>query len=149
MKTHTFSRGVHPREGKALAEHAALEVLPVPDDVRLPMAQNIGAPCTPVVKARDVVEAGQMVGQAGEPSLPFLMTGFDQKTVTLTNHGDAPANVTLEVDITGTGVWKPYRTLSVPATGSTVTAFPAGFQAYWVRAVSDADARLTVEFKYE
>ncbi len=102
MKTHTFSRGVHPREGKELAEHAALEVLPVPDEVRLPMAQNIGAPCTPVVKNRDVVEAGQMVGEAGAfvsaaVFTPYAGTVTKIAMVTLANGRHVPA-VVVKVD---------------------------------------------------
>lgn len=102
MKTHTFSRGVHPREGKELAEHAALELMPVPDEVRLPMAQNIGAPCTPAVKARDVVEAGQVVGQPGgfvsaAVCTPFAGTVTKIAMVTLSNGRHVPA-VVVKVD---------------------------------------------------
>lgn len=85
-----------------MAEHAALEVLPVPDEVRLPMAQNIGAPCTPVVKARDVVEAGQMVGQAGgfvsaAVFTPYAGTVTKIGMVTLSNGRHVPA-VVVKVD---------------------------------------------------
>ena len=38
------------------------EQLPVPDEVMISMAQNIGAPCKPLVKKGDEVKVGQLIG---------------------------------------------------------------------------------------
>ena len=61
----TFSRGVHPPDQKHFAADAGIEVLPAPESIILPLSQHIGAPCKPVVKAKDDVRVGDMVGEAG------------------------------------------------------------------------------------
>ena len=38
----TFPAGIHPHEGKELAEHAAIEVLPTPKEVRIALLQHLG-----------------------------------------------------------------------------------------------------------
>ena len=61
----TFKGGVHPYEGKKLAENAAIrEVLPKGLLV-YPMSQHIGAPATPVVSVGDTVKKGQKIAEAG------------------------------------------------------------------------------------
>ena len=63
-ETETFPRGVHPAERKDLAEGAAIEVLPTPKQVRIPLLQHLGAPCKGVVKPRSEVAVGDVVGEA-------------------------------------------------------------------------------------
>jgi len=63
----TFPRGVHPEDRKALSADAAIEVLPVPPEVRIPLVQHIGAPCEPAVKPRQEVALGDVVGTAPKP----------------------------------------------------------------------------------
>jgi len=60
----TFPGGVHPPEEKHLAKEAAIEVLPTPDQVRIPLLQHLGAPCEATVKTRTQVALGDMVGDA-------------------------------------------------------------------------------------
>ena len=64
-RSRTFSRGVHPPECKELAAEGAVEVLPTPKTVRVPVLQHIGAPCEPAVKPRTEVEIGDLVASAG------------------------------------------------------------------------------------
>ena len=40
----------------------AIEKLPVPETVVVPLSQHIGAPCTPTVKIGDTVDKGQIIG---------------------------------------------------------------------------------------
>ncbi|MDO4570352.1 MAG: hypothetical protein Q4D38_08215 [Planctomycetia bacterium] len=87
--------------------------------------------------------------EQGVKSDPFLITGFDKKTLRLTNHSDAPVEVTLEIDVTATGVWKTYTTLSVGAGETVVHTFPDAFQAYWLRGSCDKDARMSAEIQFE
>ena len=85
--------------------------------------------------------------KAGVASDPYLMTGYDRKSATISSSADA--EITLEVDIDGTEIWVPYKTFKVRA-GETVShQFPEGFSAYWVRAVSSADTTATVMFRYD
>ncbi len=61
----TFQHGVHPPEHKAFSENAAIEVVPTPAEVLLPMLQNVGAPSVPVVKARASVAFGDLLCKGG------------------------------------------------------------------------------------
>ncbi|MFW6114216.1 MAG: discoidin domain-containing protein [bacterium] len=86
--------------------------------------------------------------EAGVPSDPYLMTAYDRKSVKLSHGAQGPIKVTLEVDIDGTGLWVPYETFAVKPEETVRHAFPDGFSAYWVRAVSDTDTTATVQFEY-
>ena len=61
----TFPGGVHPPERKSLTQSAAIEVLPTPKLVSVPLLQHLGAPCEALVKSRDEVELGQTIGRSG------------------------------------------------------------------------------------
>ncbi|MGV8827104.1 MAG: electron transport complex subunit RsxC [Breznakibacter sp.] len=60
----TFSLGgIHPAENK-LSANSAIEVLPIPESVSVPISQHIGAPSEPVVKKGDVVKTGQLIAKS-------------------------------------------------------------------------------------
>jgi len=61
----TFHGGVHPPDRKELSKEAAIRALEAPEVLRIPLLQHLGAPCKAVVKARDQVEAGALLGEAG------------------------------------------------------------------------------------
>jgi hypothetical protein len=90
---------------------------------------------------------------AGQPSDPYLMTGFDHKVLHLTADGAGhaagePLGVRVEVDFLGWGEWRLYDTLRVPAGGYLHHEFPTGFSAHWIRLVPEADCRATAYFHY-
>ncbi len=60
----TFARGIHPDAHKELAREQAIEVLPLPKKLRIPLTQHIGAPAAAAVEARTVLEAGDPIGTA-------------------------------------------------------------------------------------
>jgi len=84
---------------------------------------------------------------AGEPSDPYLMTGFENKSLHVSSDDNA-AKVTVQVDFMGHGKWCDYLTLDVAAGGYANHCFPVGFSAHWVRCVADADATLTAQLHY-
>ena len=86
--------------------------------------------------------------RAGEPSDPYLMTGFDEKVLRLSHNRQAPIAVRVEIDLTGTGLWVPYATVEVPAGRTLEHRFPAGFNAYWLRTTALADVRATAQLSY-
>lgn len=55
--------GVHPPENKFSAS-AAIEVLPVPKRVYIPISQHLGAPSTVLVKRGDEVKTGQLIAKS-------------------------------------------------------------------------------------
>ncbi|WP_198664439.1 hypothetical protein [Jiangella endophytica] len=86
--------------------------------------------------------------RAGEPSDPYLMTGFEHKCVHLENAGDTAARFTIEIDVHGHGRFAAGQTLVVEP-GQTIThVFPTGFSAHWVRLVSDTDTTASAQFFY-
>ncbi|HKL22934.1 MAG TPA: hypothetical protein VJ904_14095 [Tichowtungia sp.] len=105
----------------------------------------------------DVWELGKPVGiggpwldtdvKAGQTSDPYLMTGYDKKTLKLKS--SVPAAVTVEVDISGMGDWHPYLTFRTEAGKTKYYQFPDAFQAYWIRFKTDADSTLTAQLIYE
>jgi len=61
----TFSKGgIHPPDNKLSAEKA-IEVLPPPEMVSIPISQHIGAPAKVVVKKNDKVKVGQIIAESG------------------------------------------------------------------------------------
>ncbi len=64
-KTIKFKGGVHPKEGKELAEKSAIADAPLMDNYKVVIHQNIGAPPKLLVKKGDVVKKGQMIAEAG------------------------------------------------------------------------------------
>lgn len=61
MKTFALG-GVHPEENK-LSAGKAIETLPLPEKVSIPLAQNLGAPAKAVVAKGDKVKAGQLIAK--------------------------------------------------------------------------------------
>jgi hypothetical protein len=116
---------------------AALWVGVLDDVWKLGKARGSGGPWN-----NSVVEAGQ-------PSDPFLMTGFDRKTLRLSHGNGVSTTITIELDLTGEGVWRTYKSFSVPAGKEVIYEFPDGFGAYWLRAVASAAGRATVQLKYD
>jgi hypothetical protein len=81
---------------------------------------------------------------AGEPSEPFLMTGFGKKVLHLQL---APAGIVrVEVDFIGDGTWVRYEDLNV--SGYKPHIFPDGFSAHWVRLTAMQSGTATAEFHY-
>lgn len=60
----TFPKGgVHPPENK-IAAGSAIEILPLPKQVIIPVSQHIGAPSTPIVKRGEMVKVGQLIAES-------------------------------------------------------------------------------------
>jgi hypothetical protein len=88
------------------------------------------------------------VVRAGDASDPYLMTGFDEKTLRLSHDRPGVLGVRVEIDLTGTGLWVPYATYDVPAGRVFEHRFAEGFNAYWLRTVALGDARVTAQLTY-
>jgi len=68
---YNFRGGIHPAYHKELSSGAAIEPLPLPALIKVPMSQHLGAPATPCVKAGDTVKRGSLIGaQNGFISAP-------------------------------------------------------------------------------
>ena len=85
---------------------------------------------------------------AGTPSDPYLLTGYDQKKLSVAHTAPTSVRVRVEVDLAGTGSWVNYTTLDVPAGKSVDHTFPAGYQAYWLRVIADSPTTATAQLSY-
>jgi len=116
----SFTRGVHPPQCKYLAADAPVAVMPTPAKVAVPLLQHTGAPCEPVVKARQEVAFGEVIGKAtgfisaglhapvagvvGRESVATLPNGRHVKTIPITAGEDQLAGQALWDDLYG-GEW--------------------------------------------
>jgi hypothetical protein len=118
-----------------------------------------GAAAVWVGAADDLWKLGKPRGHGGPwaksaakadlPSDPYLMTGYDRKTLSLENHSDDTVRVTIELDAAGDGRFAPWRTFRLQAGERLHERLPDGLNAYWLRATSNRDAELTCQLTYE
>ncbi len=58
----TFTKGgIHPAENKELTEHLAIEEMPAPNQVVIPLSMHFGAPAKPIVKKKQEVQEGEQI----------------------------------------------------------------------------------------
>lgn len=63
----TFPKGgVHPPEFKGQTEGLAVETMPTPKELEVILGQHIGAPCQPLVKRREEVLEGAVIGEVAK-----------------------------------------------------------------------------------
>lgn len=107
----------------------------------------------------DLWQLGKAVGQGGpwkktkvqakEPSDPYLMAGYHRKQLALSHNATGPVEMRVEVDVTGSGLWKPYHTFKVEPGLELKAGFPDAYQAYWLRVVANRDCEATAWLTYE
>lgn len=106
----------------------------------------------------DLWKLGKPVGQGGpwfetsvkvgEVSDPYLMTGYDQKTLTLSHTGPEPVVFDVEVAINHEQ-WVLYSSFEVLPGQPVVHQFEQGYQAHWVRVRSSQATTASVQLIYE
>ncbi|MFO0976791.1 MAG: hypothetical protein U0996_10360 [Planctomycetaceae bacterium] len=86
---------------------------------------------------------------AGTDSEPFLVNGFDRRSLLLMHETDVAIQVTLEIDKAGTGEWQSWKDIKLaPGDLQTVDLSQAP-QAEWIRLRPNADAKaLSAVFMY-
>jgi hypothetical protein len=87
--------------------------------------------------------------KAGVVSDPYLLTGYDRKSITLSHDAAQPVNMRVEIDLTGACTWVTYKSFAVPAGRGETFEFPAAFSAYWLRVSADRDCKATAQLRYE
>jgi len=90
----SFAHGIHPDDYKHLTREVAIERLPLPDEVVLPLSQHLGKPSEPLVKEGDYVYRGQKIGKAtGFVSSP-LHASVTGRVKSIDLHHHASGNMT-------------------------------------------------------
>jgi hypothetical protein len=85
--------------------------------------------------------------KAGVPSDPYLMNGFDKKSLTL--QADKDCTIRVEVDFDLHSGFHPYRSFDIQHGTEVNFEFPVGFNAHWVRFVCSEDTTATAWLRYE
>jgi hypothetical protein len=85
---------------------------------------------------------------AGVASDPYLMGGYDEKTLDLSHDNQATVRFDVEIDPTGDGEWFRYASLDVPPGRPLTHAFPRGFLAQWMRVTAGTQCRATATLTY-
>ena len=67
MKLFRIAGGIHPKEMKDLSADKAIEAIPMPSVLRIPLQQHIGAPATAIVEKGDAVKKGQLLAVTRGP----------------------------------------------------------------------------------
>ncbi len=134
----------HNRDLVDYASWRGLFALSLPGEVRL-MAID------------DFWGAGKVVGfggpwqeaavHAGEPSDAFLINGFDKKTLTLA--ANVATTVTLEVDVTGWGVWVKAGSYALKAGEQKTVELPRALSGYWARTTATENCTATALFTFD
>jgi hypothetical protein len=107
----------------------------------------------------DLWKLGKPTGVGGpwkntpvEPNIPsdlYLMTNYDQKSLTLSHDSAQTVTFKIEVDFTNTGDWHTYQEVTVPPGQAVTHQFPTGFGAYWARLSPSHSCRATATFRYK
>lgn len=84
--------------------------------------------------------------ETDQPSDPYLMTGYDKKSLTVS--ADRPVSFRLEVNFDHQG-YHHYETFVLDGKNAQEFSFPTGFSAHWVRLVPNEDCVATATFVYE
>lgn len=86
--------------------------------------------------------------KANEKSDPYLMTGYDKKTLKIKT--DKNTTITLWLDVTHYNEHLvKYKEFKVEAGKEFIYDFPEGFSAHWARLSADSDCNATAQFIYE
>jgi hypothetical protein len=105
----------------------------------------------------DLWQLGEPVGEGGPwkdtkvktgiPSDPYLMNGYDRKSLTL--KADRDCTVTVEVDFDLQSGFHRYQTFPLKAGVALAYEFPDGFAAHWLRFSADQECTATAWLDYK
>jgi hypothetical protein len=87
--------------------------------------------------------------KAGEPSDPYLFAGYDKRTLALSHNNEGTIAMNIELDLTGAGLWIPWKTLNVAASTTEKHNFPVELQARWLRVTTNKTCVATAQLSYE
>ena len=104
----------------------------------------------------DLWKLGKPVGEGGpwkdtkvkkgEPSDPYLMTGYDQKTLVL--QADKDCKIIVEIDVDHWTGFHTYKSFNLKAGKKLTVQFPKGFAAHWIRFRSNLDILASAQLTY-
>lgn len=87
--------------------------------------------------------------KANQPSDPYLLWGYDRRTLKLQNHSSGKTTFRMQMDLTGEGLWVDHKAFEVLPKGSVQYPFPEAVQARWLRLIADRDCQATALLEFE
>jgi len=122
---HKSHGGVHPKYRKNLVQDMAIEEMPLPQLLRVSMAQHLGAPARPVVKKGDTVLRGQLIGEAAGfiSAAVHAPTSGTVKAVTPCPTPAGPQAPAIEIEPDGEDRWDPEVEKSAAARDGLIAEF--------------------------
>ena len=85
----------------------------------------------------------------GQPSDPYLMLGYETKSLSLSHDNEDSIKFAVEIDFLGTGDFVTYANFKVEPGQEFVHHFKEGFSAHWVRVVSQSTTTASAQFSYQ
>ena len=101
MKTFSIG-GIHPSD-KKISKDCKIEVLPVPSKVYISVAQHLGAPATPIVKAGEQVKVGQVIAEPAGFISAYVHSSVSGTVKSVGPRKDLAGNnvIHIEIDVEG------------------------------------------------
>lgn len=103
MGLKTFPGGVHPPDAKRYSKDIAIEILPIPEKVIIPLSQHIGAPSKAVVNVGDIVKTGQKIADAGGFVSISMHASISGKITKIAKFPHPTGTLQTAIEITGNG----------------------------------------------
>lgn len=95
-------------------ENCSSQKLPVPEKVRIPMSMHIGAPCSPVVKIKDIVQVGQKIGDTDAFMAVPIHSGVSGTVTAISDYRMSNGRTCKMVEITTDGEQSVSPEVKVP-----------------------------------
>lgn len=86
--------------------------------------------------------------KAGELSDPFLMNGFDKKSVHFCHNSNETVDFVIQTDFMGNGDFREFKTISVQPGQYVHYEFSDSYSAIWMRIVAGKDCQATAIINY-
>lgn len=83
---------------------------------------------------------------ANQASLPFSVSGFDNRMLHLYNSGEKSVVITIQIEANGNNKWTDLKTVKVEPNAYAYSIFDKNVKAEWVRLISDTSTNLTATF---
>lgn len=95
-------------------QDSAVEKIPLPHSVKIPMCMNMGKPCTPTVKVRDTVAVGQKIGDCDAPFSVPVHSGVSGTVKSISDYRMIDGNTCKAVEIECDGLQTVSDTVKAP-----------------------------------
>lgn len=95
-------------------QNSAVEKIPLPQSVKIPMCMNMGKPCTPTVKVKDTVAVGQKIGDCDVPFSVPVHSGVSGTVKSISDYRMIDGNNCKAVEIECDGLQTVSDTVKPP-----------------------------------